>query len=215
MKFLDKIRKPKGLISNKKNVISTIGILLFGVFMGLFSKFLDYRHAELQGVLKLLENGLDLHNFLGEFSLWIIIAVCISVYSRTPIRSAINVFLFFFGFVASYYIYSNFVAGFFPRSYAFIWFVFTLISPLLAFICWYAKGRGPVALIISSGILGVLLNTTFYYGLFYIDLRSWLNLIILVIGVFILHKTPKETAAMIGIAVIFAVFIKMLIPFGL
>ena len=215
MNFLNEIRKPKESISTSKNIIFTIVILLFGVYMGVFSKFLDHRQAELQGILQMINNAIDLHNFLGEFSPWIIIAVCISVYSRTPIRAAINVFFFFIGFVSSYYIYSNFVAGFFPRNYAFIWIAFTILSPLLAFICWYSKGRGPVALLISSGIIGVLLNTTFSYGLFYIDLHSWPNLMILIFAVYILHKTPKETIGMLSISVVFAIFIKLIIPFGL
>ena len=44
--------------------------------------------------------------------------------------------VFFVGMVTSYYLYSKFVAGFFSRSYAMIWVTFTVISPILAFICW-------------------------------------------------------------------------------
>lgn len=75
-----------------------------------------------------------------------VIAVCIAVYSHAPFRAAMNVFLFFVGFVASYYLYCNFVAGFFPRSYAMIWIAYTIASPFLGFLCWYAKGKGWVAL---------------------------------------------------------------------
>ena len=80
---------------------------------------------------------------------------------------SINVFAFFVGMVASYYLYSNYIAGFFPRSYAVVWFGFTSISPLLAFICWYTKGKGKVAFILSALILAVLFNMCFLYGFGY------------------------------------------------
>lgn len=215
MNFLDKIRIPQKANSIKRQVISTIDILAFGICMGLFSKFLDYRQAELPALLQTIDNALDFHNFLGGFAPWIVIAVCISVYSHTPIRAAINVFSFFTGFVASYYIYCNFVAGFFPKSYALIWIVFTIISPILAFFSWYAKGKGSIALILSSCIISVLMNTAFSYGMFYIDIRSGLNLIMLLLGVFVLRKSMKETIGMMGIAIAFAILIKMVIPFSL
>lgn len=214
MDFFDKIRVPQKSNSVKRQIIITIGILLFGVGMGWFSKYLDYRQAELPALLQAIDDTLDFHNFLGGFAPWIVIAVCISVYSHTPVRAAVNVFFFFSGFVASYYLYSHFVAGFFPRSYAFIWIAFTVASPFLAFLSWYAKGTGFIALILSSGILGVLLNTAFAYGMFYIDIRSWLNVLMLLFGILVLYKSVKRTIAAMGIAVVFAIVIKIVLPFS-
>ena len=71
---------------------------------------------------------------LDVFAIWVLIALCISIYSNSAIRASINVFAFFIGMVASYYLYSNYIAGFFPRSYAVIWFGFTAVSPLLSFL---------------------------------------------------------------------------------
>lgn len=214
MNFLNKMRTPQKSNSIKTQLIVTISVWLFGVCMGVFSKFLDYRQAELPALLQVIDNVLDFHNFLGGFAPWIVIAVCISIYSHTPIRAAINVFSFFSGFVASYYIYSNFVAGFFPKNYAIIWIAFTILSPFLAFLSWYAKGTGWVAFFLSSGIISVLLNTSFSYGVFYIDIRSWLNIVMLLVGVLVLHKTMKETISMIGIAIVLAIVIEMIIPFN-
>lgn len=191
----------------------TTGILSFGICMGTFSKFLDYRHSTLPALLQAFDSALDFHNFLGGFAPWIVIAVCISVYSHTPVRAAVNVFSFFTGFVASYYIYCNFVAGFFPRSYALIWIAFTVASPFFAFLCWYAKGTGWIALLLSSGILGVLMNTAFGYGMFYIVVSSRLNLMMLLFGILVLRKSMKETAAMTGIAVAFAMIMEEVMPF--
>ncbi len=213
MELLDRIRAPKKSDSVKIQVIFTIGILLLGICMGTFSKYLDYHQGHLPLLLQAIDNALDFHNFLGGFAPWIVIAVCIAVYSHTSFRAAINVFLFFTGFVGSYYIYCNFVVGFFPKSYAMIWIAYTIASPFLGFLCWYAKGEGWVALIFSAGILGVLVNTAFVYGMFYIDIRSWLNVLMLLLGILVLRKPVKETICMMGIAIVFALIIKTVIPF--
>lgn len=213
MEQLNHIRAPQKSDSRKKQVLVTAVLLLLGICLGWFSKYLDERQAELPGLLGQLDELLDFHNFLGGFAPWILIAVCLSVYSHTPFRAGINVFFFFVGFVASYYLYSALVAGFFPRSYALVWIAFTVASPVLAFFCWYAKGKGPVALLLSAAVSGVMLNTAFSYGMLYLDLRSWLNLVMLVIALWVLRKSPKQMLAMLGIAAAFAVLMKLVIPF--
>ncbi len=139
--FMNDIRSAENPISGNRKIINTIAILFLGIALGTFSKYLDFRQTELPGVLMAINGVLDIGNFLGRFAIWILIALCISIYSNSAIRASINVFVFFVGMVASYYLYSNYIAGFFPRSYAMIWFGFTAVSPLLAFVCWYAKGK--------------------------------------------------------------------------
>ena len=80
-----------------------------------------------------INGALDVGNFLGRFAIWVLIALCISIYSNSAIRASINVFVFFVGMVASYYLYSNYIAGFFPRSYAMIWFGFTSCFSIIGF----------------------------------------------------------------------------------
>lgn len=213
MHFLDKVRIPQKSYSIKRQVLIVISMLLLGICMGTFSKFLDYRQAELPALLQAIDRTLDFHNFLGGFAPWIVIAVCISVYSDTPLTAAMNVFSFFVGMVGSYYIYCNFVAGFFSQSYALIWIIFTAVSPALAYVCWYAKGKGTIAFILSAGILSVLMNTAFAYGMFYIDIPSYLNVLMLLLGVLILHKSLKETIGMIGLGAVFAVIFNTVMPF--
>lgn len=135
------VREKEKSISIKRQVFATITILLVGSALGIFSKFLDFRQAELPSLLMAIDGIFDVHNFLGRFAIWVLIALCISIYSNSSIRASVNVFAFFIGMVASYYLYSNYIAGFFPRNYAAIWFGFTAVSPVLAFVCWYAKGK--------------------------------------------------------------------------
>ena len=213
-KFLNDIRSAENPISCNRKIINTIAILLLGIALGTFSKFLDFRQAELPSVLMAIDGALDVHNFLGRFAIWVLIALCISIYSNSAIRASINVFVFFVGMVASYYLYSNYIAGFFPRSYAMIWVGFTMISPFLAFVCWYAKGKSRPAFMLSVLILAVLFNMTFVYGWGYFKARSVLELIVFIIGLTVLRRDTLKSSVLMGtISIVFAFLLDMVIPF--
>lgn len=194
-----------------KKILHSIVVLFFGIVLGTVSKFLDTTPSN---ELPFIIERLDVRNFLGRFAIWILIAVCISIYSNSSIRAAVNVFTFFLGMVTSYYLYSKFIAGFFPRSYAMIWFGLTAISPLLAFACWYAKGKSKSSLAISSLIIAVLFNMTFSYGWIYFGIYSSLELIVFICGLIILRRsTIKETIVTTAIGVIAAMILNMILPF--
>ncbi|MDE6743476.1 MAG: hypothetical protein K2J95_06325 [Lachnospiraceae bacterium] len=209
--FLNTIRCKGKPISVRRQVVDTFGILLLGIALGTFSKFLDNTAVN---ELPFIFGYLDITNFLGRFAIWVLIAVCISIYSNSSIRAAINVFVFFAGMVTSYYLYSKFVAGFFPRSYAMIWFGFTAISPLLAFICWYAKGKSKLSFVLSAMIIAVLFNMTFVYGMIYFEMRSILELIVFICGLVVLKRnTIKGSMIMTAIGIILAIVLNLLVPF--
>ena len=108
----------------------------------------------------------------------------------------------------------NYVAGFFPRSYAMIWFGFTMISPFLAFVCWYAKGKSRPAFMLSVLILAVLFNMTFVYGWGYFEARSVLELIVFIIGLTVLRRDTLKSSVLMGtISIVLAVLLDMVIPF--
>ena len=181
--------------------------LVVGVLLGVFSKFLDTTASnELPRIFQVL----DITNFLGRFAVWIFIAVVISVYTKSPYRAAVYVFLFFAGMIASYYLYSFYVAGFFPQRYAMVWITFTLISPLLAFIVWFAKGRGPIAVLISAAIIAFMINFAFYYGMFYISLSHVLELLLLIAAVFILKRGGNEMVYTALLALLLAIVFRWL-----
>ena len=213
-KFLNDIRSAENPISGNRKIINTIAVLFLGIALGTFSKFLDFRQAELPSVLMAIDGALDVHNFLGRFAIWVLIALCISIYSNSATRASVNVFAFFAGMVASYYLYSNYVAGFFPRSYAMIWFGFTMISPFLAFVCWYAKGKSRPAFMLSVLILAVLFNMTFVYGWGYFEARSVLEVIVFIIGLTVLRRDTLKSSVLMGtISIVLAVLLDMVIPF--
>ena len=173
-------------ISNNRKIINTIAVLFRGIALGTFSKFLDFRQAELPSVLMAIDGALDVHNFLGRFAIWVLIALCISIYSNSAIRA----------------------------SYAMIWFGFTMISPFLAFICWYTKWKGKVAFILSALILAVLFNLCFLYGVGYFSAWSVLEVIVFIIGIIVLKRDTLRSSAIMGtVSIVFAFLFNIIISF--
>ena len=110
--------------------------------------------------------------------------------------------------------FSNYIAGFFPRSYAMIWFGFTVISPLLAFVCWYAKGKSKQAIILSALILAVLFNMCFVYGCWYFSAWSVLEVIVFIIGFIVLRRDTLRNSTLMGtISIVLAFLFNIVIPF--
>ena len=85
--------------------------------------------------------------------------------------------------------------------------------PFFSHFVLVCKGTGWIALLLSSGVTGILLNCAFSYGMFYVDISSGLELLMLVIGVIALRRSTKETAGMIGAGAVFAIIMKAVIPF--
>ena len=196
--FLNEIRSPIKISLSKKFLYSTL-LLIAGVILGVISKVLDTTPSN---YLPYFLQVLDLRNFFSNMGIWLFLAVVISVYSKTPIRSAINVFLFFVGMVSSYYLYTVLVAGFFPKSYMMIWIFMTCISPFLAFVCWYAKGKGTIAIAISSIILMFISRQAFSFGFWYFDIRHSLEFILWIAAIFVLYQSPKQIIQVVSIGLL-------------
>ena len=212
MNFLNAIRALETGSSRKRRLLAAAGALIFGFCLGMFSKYLDCAQANLPGLLGALDQTLDLHNFLGGFSPWVLLAACIAVYSPGPWQAAARVAAFFIGMLAGYYGYGYFVGGFFPRSYALIWMVFTAASPILAYLCWYAKGKGFLAVALSAGVLAVLICAAFSWGVFYLSVTRWLNVLMLCLGVLVFRRTARQTLAMLALAALTAVLLEAALP---
>lgn len=204
-------RKKRKPASRTQRLLGTLGILILGIALGAFSKFLDETGSNR---LPVLLQVLDLGNFLGRFAIWMLLALCIAVFSDTPAWAAARVFVFFVGMVSSYYLYSYFIAGFFPKHYALIWVGFTAASPFLAVICWYAAGDGKIALALSALILAVLFNVSFVYGWGYFQILSPLELLTFLCGGIVLRRRAwKDTILMLALGLGAALLLHLLVPF--
>ena len=208
--FIEKIRKPRKNVPLKRQVAITLGIILLGFVLGVLQKWMDGTGSS--AVPTILQQ-LDIGNYFGRLAIWILLATIISVYSESPLRAAINTFFFFISMLAGYYLYCNYILGFLPRTYMMMWIVIAFASFFLAYVCWYAKGEGIIAIFISSIITGVLLAQAFnlnitqgFYVYHYLEVLTW------IIGVLLLRRKTKEYAIEIGLSIMVAFIYQLVMP---
>lgn len=181
------------------------------MILGIFSKWLDNLSIDDSVWWQHILGILDLGNVFSMFGIWLFIGITISVFSKTPRRASVNVLCFFLGMTISYHLYTILFCGFNPMRYMMIWYGFTLISPLLAYACWYAKGKNKVSMIISSLILSVMFISSFHIGIWYFDLKSIIDLLIFIGTVIVLYVNPKNTIYGLVISIILAFMIRVVL----
>ena len=191
-------------------MIETSWLILFGAALGVLQKWMD--HMPINAFPAVIRQ-LNLGNYFGRFAIWILLATMISVYAKSPLRAAINTFSFFISMLTGYYLYCRAVLGFLPKSYMMVWIMLSFVSFFLAYICWYAKGKGIIAIFLSGLILGVLLAqaihlniTQGFYVYHFLEVLTW------IIGMILLRRNPKEYALEIGLSVLIALAYQLMIP---
>ena len=203
--FLNKVRESKKDDNLKKKIIITILIFVIGIILGIFSKYID----NLESTNSIIDK-LDLRNILSGISIWFLIALSISVFSKNPIRAAINVFVFFIGMTVSYHLYTIIFSGFNPKNYMMIWYTLTILSPLLAFICFYARSNHWLSIIIASFIIGIMITTCFSIGMWYFDIKSIIETLIFIGTIIILYVKPKNSIISLIGGLIIAFIMRMI-----
>lgn len=204
--FLETVRKPETGRARSRQIRDTLIIILFGFLLGVVQKRID-GNANLPSFLQ----QLDIANYFGRLSIWILLGTVLSVYAETPLRAGINTSLFLLSMIAGYYLYCHYVLGFLPKQYMMIWVAISVFSFFLAQLCWYARGQGLVAVMLSGIILGVLFAQTFnisqgFYVYHLLEIPTWF------IGVIILRRKPKEFAVELGLSIAVAFVYELVVP---
>ncbi len=194
---LNQIRTPMPVPVSER-VLYPVLILLAGIALGVIAKMLDETASN---TLPPFLEALDLSNFLSRMGFWMFCGVCIALYAKTPLRAALSTFVFFAGMVSSYYVYTVLFAGFFPKAYMMIWIGMTVLSPVFGAICWYARGTHPVSLALASVILMLMTRQAFAFGFWYLDVRYASELLLWVLTIAVLYRTPKQILAVCGAAI--------------
>lgn len=209
--FLENVRVPRKDIPLNRQITETAGIILFGFALGVLQKWLDGTTAN---AFPVIIQQLDIRNYFGRLAIWILLETIISVYAKSPLRAAINTFFFFISMLAGYYLYCNYILGFLPKTYMMIWIAISFVTFFMAYICWYAKGEGIIAIFISSMIMGVLLAQAFnlniiqgFYMYHFLEVLTW------IIGVILLRRKLKEYAIEIGLSIVIAFVYQLVMPY--
>lgn len=206
--FLEQVRKPQNNIPLNRQITETVGIILFGFALGILQKWMDGTAAN---AFPAVIQQLDIRNYFGRLAIWILLAAMISMYAKSPLRAAINTFFFFISMLAGYYLYCNYILGFLPKTYMMIWIAISFVSFFMAYICWYAKGDGVVAIFISSMIIGSLLAQAInliqgFYVYHIMEVFTW------IIGVILLRRKPNEYAVVIVLSIVIAFVYQLVMP---
>ena len=209
---LHRMREPKKT-AEMNALFTTVFILLTGITLGLFAKWLDNLVLNNTVWWHRIVEILDLGNFFSEMAVWLLAALLIAVYSHSPFRAAWNVFAFFAGMCAAYHIYTILFSGFNPASYMLIWYGLTIISPILAVLCWYAKGSGIVPILLDVGIIAVFMLACFGVGFFYITFKGILYLLVFVGAGASLYRTPKQLLISLSIGTPLAFLFNLIWPY--
>ena len=93
MKFLKQIREGDTSVEFSKKVLNTVMILILGVLLGVFSKWLDNLPLDYDVWWHRIIGTIDLRNVFSSLEIWLLLALCISIYSNTSLRAGINVFV--------------------------------------------------------------------------------------------------------------------------
>lgn len=194
--ILNNIREPKETDSAVLSVLCSAALLLAGAALGAFSKWLDNLALDSSVWWHRPLELLDLRNVFSGLAVWLVLCLCIAVFSRTPGKAAVNCLLFLGGMCAVYHLWTVVFSSFNPRGYMMIWYALTLLSPVFAVACWYGKGEHPVSVVIDALILAVLVKCCFSVGWVYFYPLSLLNTLLFLGGAAALYVSPRQ----IGIA---------------
>jgi len=161
--------------TTKQKILSILAAIAVGVILGIAAKLVD--SPAINPVFT------DVGDRLG---IWIFVATLLSVYSYSPQLAAIRIFAFFGSMLTVYYVYTTFVLHFFPGKAILFWGIVAAVSPVCAYIMWYARGNGWLATIISALPVTVLMVEGYELRNAYLPVHHHYYLIPWLMGIYLL-----------------------------
>ncbi|MDK8183366.1 hypothetical protein [Paenibacillus sp. UMB4589-SE434] len=173
--------------TTKQKVFSIVYAIIVGVILGLAAKIVD--SPDFNPIFT---------NIGDRVGIWIFVAALLSVFSYSPKLAALKIFVFFGSMLTVYYVYTTFVLHFFPEREIIFWSICAAVSPVCAYIMWYARGSGLFSIIVSALPITALLLEGFELRNAYLPVHThyylipWLMGIYLVMIVVLLLTIPKN-----------------------
>ncbi|MFP4978163.1 hypothetical protein ACE6ED_22350 [Paenibacillus sp. CN-4] len=202
MSILNKLIETRHLMKStaKQKSLSVIFSILIGIALGLLAKIVD------------TPNSNPIFDDLGgRLGIWVFTATLLSVISPSPKMAAAKVFAFLGSMLSVYYLYTIYFLHFTPTKEIIFWGICAGVSPLCAYIMWYARGRGLFSNIIAALPISLLITEGFGLRHAYLPVHRhyylipWLMAIYLVMIVLLLLLIPKNKSQLFAIVSISAV----------
>lgn len=178
LKLRNNKRIPYGKLPFTKALFHTGLIATAGLLLGIAAKLLDIHTS-------------NLGNVFSQMSVWIFLCTLLAAYSNTPQRAAINVFFFCVGMLTTYYLTAELTASVYSTLFIYGWIVFALLSPIMGFCAWYAKGKGLFSKIITVCIIIVLFAAA---AILFDKIRVSDMVFALLIGIVLLKKEKRKNS---------------------
>lgn len=193
-------------------ISSIINAMITGVVLGLAAKLVD--SPNINPIFDAIG---------GRLGIWVFVAALLSVFSYSPKLAAVKIFAFFGSMLTVYYVYTTFVLHFFPERAIVFWSICAVVSPVCAYIMWYARGRGLFSNIVSALPITVLLSEGFELRNAYLPIHThyylvpWLMgiyLIMIVVLLFLIPTNKMQFLSILPIALILSFIMIFFNVFG-
>ncbi len=161
--------------TTKQKVFSIVRAMMIGVILGLAAKLVDN-----PGINPVFDD------IGGRLGIWVFVATLLSVFSYSPKVAAVKIFVFFGSMLTVYYAYSVLFLHFFPMREIVFWGMCAVVSPVCAYIMWYARGNGVSSYIVAALPITVLLSEGFELRHAYLPIHTHYYLIPLLMGIYLI-----------------------------
>ncbi|UPK43049.1 hypothetical protein [Paenibacillus pabuli] len=186
--------------TTKQKVVSIGFAMLIGVIMGVAAKLVDA-----PGINPIFDD------IGGRLGVWVFAAALISVFSYSPKLAAVKIFVFFGSMLTVYYVYTVLLLHFSPERAMVFWGICAVVSPICAYIMWYARGSGLLSIVVAALPVTLLLSEGFQLRHAYLPIHTHyylipvlmiIYLIMIVVLLLIIPINKKQVLPILSIALI-------------
>lgn len=147
----------------------------------------------------------------GRLGVWVFVAALLSVFCYSPKLAAVKIFVFFGSMLTVYYVYTVLFLHFFPERAMVFWGICAVVSPICAYIMWYARGIGLLSIVVAALPVTLLLSEGFQLRHAYLPIHTHyylvpilmiIYLIMIIVLLLIIPINKKRILPILSVAII-------------